>query len=102
MKQRGAARGQRKVGLVVGKPGAKTVKVMVERLFPHPAYKRVIRRSKCFLCHDEQEMCHLGDRVEISETRPLSARKRWRVARIVHRAEAPPTEDLLDAGALEA
>jgi small subunit ribosomal protein S17 len=79
--------GQRKVGVVVGKPGAKTIKVMVERLFPHPVYKRVIRRSKTFLAHDERNTAGLGDKVEIIESRPLSARKRWRLRRIVVRAE---------------
>jgi small subunit ribosomal protein S17 len=79
--------GQHKVGLVVTKPGAKTVKVLVERLFPHPQYKRVIRRSKHFLCHDEAGRCGIGDKVEIIETRPLSARKRWRVLRVVTKAE---------------
>ncbi len=80
--------GQRKVGVVAGKPGAKTVKVLVERLFPHATYKRVIRRSKYFLAHDEHDQCGLGDKVEITESRPLSARKRWRVLRIVTKAEA--------------
>lgn len=79
--------GQRKVGVVVTKPGAKTVKVLVERLFPHPVYKRVIRRSKYFLAHDENDSCGLGDKVEILESRPLSARKRWRVLRVVTKAE---------------
>lgn len=79
--------GQRKVGLVVGKPGRKTIKVKVERLVKHPLYKRVIKRSKGFLVHDEGEVCGIGDKVEIVECRPLSARKRWRLARIVSRPE---------------
>ncbi len=91
--------GQRKVGIVVGKPGAKTVKVLVERLFPHPVYKRVIRRSKTFLVHDERDVCGVGDKIEIIESRPLSARKRWRVRRIVVSAEgnAPVAETTADA-----
>ena len=80
-------RGQRKVGLVVGKPGRKTIKVKVERLVKHPLYKRVIKRSKGFIAHDEQEICGIGDKVEIVECRPLSARKRWRLGRIVARPE---------------
>ncbi len=83
----GRGHGQRKVGVVVGRPGAKTVKVLVERLVQHPVYKRVVRRSKKFLAHDEREVCGIGDKVEIIETRPLSARKRWRVRRIISRPE---------------
>lgn len=79
--------GQRKVGLVVSRPGAKTVKVMVERKVEHKTYRRFIKRSKNFLAHDEREQCLVGDTVEIVESRPLSARKRWRVRRIITRAE---------------
>lgn len=87
-------RGQTKVGVVASKPGDKTVKVLVERLIPHAVYKRVIRRSKYFLAHDERNLCNVGDKVEIAETRPLSARKRWRVTEIILRAEgAAPSVD---------
>jgi small subunit ribosomal protein S17 len=79
--------GQRKVGVVVSKPGAKTVKVEVERLVQHTTYRRYVRRSKSFMAHDEREACGIGDKVEIVETRPLSARKRWRVKQIIARAE---------------
>ncbi len=82
--------GQSKIGVIATKPGDKTVKVLVERLFPHPVYKRVIRRSKYFLAHDENNACSLGDTVEIIESRPLSARKRWRVLRVVKAAEQAP------------
>lgn len=75
--------GQKKVGMVVGLPGAKTIKVRVERLVKHPVYKRYIRRSKQFMAHDEKQECVVGDKVEIVESRPLSARKRWRLRRIV-------------------
>jgi small subunit ribosomal protein S17 len=80
--------GQRKVGVVVSKPGAKTVKVEVERLVQHTTYRRYVRRSKSFMAHDEREACGIGDKVEIVETRPLSARKRWRVKQIIARAES--------------
>lgn len=79
--------GQRKVGTVIGKSGSKTIKVRVERQFKHPIYKRYIRRSRGFLVHDEREDCQVGDRVEIVESRPLSARKRWRVRQVITRAE---------------
>lgn len=87
MSNEGKGLGQRKIGLVATKPGDKTIKVLVERLFPHPVYKRVIRRSKYFLAHDEQNTARVGDRVEIIESRPLSARKRWRLVKVVVRAE---------------
>lgn len=83
--------GQKKIGLVISKPGRKTIKVRVERLVTHTLYKRVVKRSKGFMAHDEQEICGLGDKVEIVECRPLSARKRWRLKRIITRAEAGAT-----------
>jgi len=65
----------------------KTVVVTVERQFSHPLYKRVVRRSKNFMAHDEKNQCQVGDTVRIVETRPLSARKRWRVLEIVARTK---------------
>ncbi len=88
-KKRGS--GQTKVGVVVSKSGAKTVKVRVERMVKHPIYKRYVRSTKGFLAHDEREECQLGDRVEIVETRPLSARKCWRVRRVMIRPQEPVT-----------
>ena len=64
----------------------KTVVVTVERQVMHPLYKRVIRRSKNFLAHDEKNQCQVGDTVRIQETRPLSRRKRWRVVEVVAKA----------------
>ncbi len=84
----GRSVGQRKIGLVVSKPGSKSVTIRVERMVAHPVYKRFVRRSKKFMAHDELEICNLGDTIEVVECRPLSARKRWRVARVVERAEA--------------
>ncbi len=75
--------GQKKVGTVVGTPGAKTTKVRVERSIQHPVYKRFVRRGKNYIVHDENEVCGIGDKVEIVETRPLSARKRWRLKKIL-------------------
>jgi len=72
-----------KVGVVVGKKMKKTVTVLVERQLRHPLYKKIIRRRKTFLAHDEYEKCKLGDVVRIIETRPISRRKRWRVTEIV-------------------
>jgi small subunit ribosomal protein S17 len=82
-------RGTRKerTGLVVSDAPEKTVTVSVETLVPHPLYKKRVRRSKRFLVHDERNEARVGDTVRIIETRPLSARKRWRLANIVSRAE---------------
>jgi small subunit ribosomal protein S17 len=82
-------RGSRKerVGLVVSDRPDKTVTVSVETLVRHPLYKKRLRRSKRFMVHDEGNEARVGDTVRIIETRPISARKRWRLANIVSRAE---------------
>ena len=74
-----------KVGLVTSDKMTKTVVVRVERQVRHPKYKRYIRRRTKFMAHDEIG-AHIGDIVRIVETRPLSARKRWRVVEIVQKA----------------
>ncbi len=82
-------RGTRKerVGMVVSDKPDKTVAVSVETLVCHPLYKKRVRRSKRFMVHDERNEARVGDTVRIVETRPISARKRWRLANIVSRAE---------------
>ena len=82
-------RGSRKerVGLVVSDRPEKTVTVSVETLVRHPMYKKRVRRSKRFMVHDEDNEARVGDTVRIIETRPISVRKRWRLANIVSRAE---------------
>jgi small subunit ribosomal protein S17 len=82
-------RGTRKerVGMVVSDKPDKTVTVSVETLVRHPLYKKRLRRSKRFMVHDEGNEARVGDTVRIIETRPISARKRWRLANIVSRAE---------------
>jgi small subunit ribosomal protein S17 len=82
-------RGSRKerVGLVVSDRPEKTVTVSVETLVRHPMYKKRVRRSQRFMVHDEGNEARVGDTVRIIETRPISARKRWRLANIVSRAE---------------
>ena len=82
-------RGSRKerVGVVVSDRSEKTVTVSVETLVRHKMYKKRVRRSKKFLVHDERNEARAGDTVRIIETRPLSARKRWRLANVISRAE---------------
>jgi len=77
------ARKTTKVGIVIGTKMKKTVTVLVERQVRHPLYKKIVKKRKKFLVHDEYEKCKLGDAVKIVETRPLSARKRWRLDEIV-------------------
>jgi small subunit ribosomal protein S17 len=80
-------RRKERVGMVVSDAPEKTVTVSVEALVRHPKYKKRVRRSKKFMVHDEGNEARVGDTVRIIETRPISARKRWRLANIVSRAE---------------
>ena len=64
----------------------KTVVVRVDRLVKHPTYKRYVRRRTKFMAHNEVEGVTIGDQVKIVETRPLSARKRWRVVEVLRKA----------------
>ncbi len=81
------SRGNRaqRVGVVTSDKMMKTVVVRVDRLIKHPKYRRYVRRKKQFMAHDELG-AGIGDKVKIVETRPLSARKRWRVVEIVQKA----------------
>ena len=80
-------RRKERVGLIVSDSADKTVTVSVEALVRHPMYKKRVRRSRKFMVHDERNEARVGDTVRIVETRPLSARKRWRLANIISRAE---------------
>ena len=75
-----------KVGIVSSDKMEKTVVVRVDRLVRHPKYRRYVRRTSKFMAHDEKGAT-IGDKVRIVETRPLSARKRWRVVEIIQKAE---------------
>jgi small subunit ribosomal protein S17 len=85
----GARNGRRKVreGLVVSDKMDKTVVVLVEDRVKHALYGKVLRHTSKLKAHDEQNQCGVGDRVQIMETRPLSATKRWRVVEILERAK---------------
>ncbi|MXV73426.1 30S ribosomal protein S17 [Candidatus Poribacteria bacterium] len=61
----------------------KTVSVSIVRRYQHPLYKKVVRKTKKILAHDEQNSCNVGDVVQVVETRPLSRQKRWRVQAVV-------------------
>jgi len=76
-----------KVGTVIANGADKSVTVKVENLVMHPLYQRFMRTSSKFMAHDAENACNNGDRVLIEECRPLSKRKRWRVRRIIERAQ---------------
>ena len=75
-----------KIGAVVSVKMDKTIVIKVEMARSHPKYKRVIRRSKRFYAHDEENTARLGDLVRIRECRPLSKMKRWRLEEIIRRS----------------
>ncbi len=79
--------GERKTreGVVVSDAMQKTRVVRIERVYRHPRYQRVIRMSKNLKAHDEDNTSHVGDRVLIEETRPLSKQKRWRIRQVLSR-----------------
>ena len=74
------------VGTVVSNKMDKTIVVLVERLVKHSLYKKYIRRRSKFAAHDEQNACQVGDTVLITESRPLSRTKKWRLSKIVEKA----------------
>ena len=83
------ARGYRKIreGIVVSDKMDKTVVVEVEDRVKHPKYAKIIRRTKRYKAHDGENACGVGDRVRLTETRPMSATKCWRVAEIIEKAK---------------
>lgn len=82
-------RGNRKskVGKVVSNKMEKSIVVGVERLEMHPIYKKYYRKTSKFMAHDEDNAANIGDTVLIMETRPLSKRKRWRLAQVIEKAK---------------
>jgi small subunit ribosomal protein S17 len=76
-----------KVGMVVKAAMNKTVTVKVDRLMQHSQYKKIIRRSKKYLVHDETGEAGVGDTVRIVESRPLSKMKSWRLLEIISKAK---------------
>lgn len=85
--EREFGRRQERQGTVVSDKGDKTIVVKVDTIKAHPRYKKVVRRSKQFHAHDEQNAAKIGDVVKIVETRPISKTKNWRLAEIVEVAK---------------
>ncbi len=84
MKNRGIKR--QLIGTVVSDKMDKTAVVQVERLVKHPMYKKYIRRRNKFAAHDKDNSCKIGDKVLITESRPISKVKRWRVTDVIEKA----------------
>jgi small subunit ribosomal protein S17 len=76
-----------RVGVVVSDGMDKTVNVLVERQFNNPQFRKIVRRRKKFLAHDDTNQCKVGDKVKIEETRPLSKRKRWTVIEVIEKSK---------------
>ena len=74
-------------GLVVSDKMEKTITVLIERRVKHPIYGKYLKRSTKLHAHDEQNQCKIGDKVTISETRPLSKTKSWALVEVVERVE---------------
>ena len=74
------------IGTVISNKSNKTVVVLVERLVKHRMYHKYVRRRSKFAAHDKNNACQIGDKVLITESRPLSKTKRWRVSEIVEKA----------------
>ena len=74
-------------GVVVSDKQDKTITIAVERRTQHPKYKRVVKKTKKYKAHDEENVCNEGDIVRIMETRPLSKTKRWRLVEVIEEAK---------------
>ena len=76
-----------RVGLVTSNKMDKSIVVMVERKVKHPMYGKFVKTSNKFMAHDEKNECTVGDTVRISETRPLSKSKNWRLVEVIEKAK---------------
>jgi small subunit ribosomal protein S17 len=82
-------RGNRKVrtGIVVSNKMDKTIVVAIETRVKHKLYGKIIKRTTKLKAHDEENICQIGDRVKVMETRPLSRHKRWRLIEVIEKAQ---------------
>ena len=76
-----------RIGVVSSNKMEKTITVQVERRLRHPIYGKYVKKTKKFMAHDEKNDCNIGDTVKIMESRPLSAKKRWRLVEVLERAK---------------
>jgi len=84
MKERGMKR--QVVGTVLSNKMDKSVVVLVERLVKHKLYQKYIRRRTKYAAHDEKNTCQIGDKVLITESKPISKTKKWRVSKVLQKA----------------
>lgn len=75
------------IGIVTSDKMDKSISVSVERRIQHPIYGKFVKKSNKFMAHDEKNECQIGDKVRIMETRPMSARKRWRLVEVLEKAK---------------
>jgi small subunit ribosomal protein S17 len=75
-----------KIGIIVSNKMQKTVVVKVESRYPHPIYSKTMIKTQKYLAHDKLDECNIGDKVLVQESRPLSKRKRWIVAKILSKS----------------
>jgi small subunit ribosomal protein S17 len=76
-----------RIGIVVSNKMDKSIVVAIKRKVKHPIYGKFVNRTKKLMAHDEENSCNIGDTVRISETRPLSKNKTWRLVEIIERAK---------------
>jgi len=76
-----------KIGKVISNKMEKTIVVAIEESVKHPLYGKVVKRTYKLKAHDEENICGMGDKVKVMETRPLSKDKRWRLVEIVEKAK---------------
>ncbi len=76
-----------RVGKVVSNKMNKTIVVAIETSVKHPLYGKIVKRTYKLKAHDEENVCQIGDKVKVMETRPLSREKRWRLGEIVEKAQ---------------
>lgn len=76
-----------RIGVVVSNNMQKSIVIAVKQKVKHPIYGKYMNKTSRFMAHDEDNSCNIGDTVRISETRPLSKNKRWRLVEIIERAK---------------
>jgi small subunit ribosomal protein S17 len=76
-----------RIGVVVSSNMEKSIVISVKQKIKHPIYGKFVNKTSRFMAHDEENTCNVGDTVKISETRPLSKNKRWRLVEIIERAK---------------
>lgn len=75
-----------KIGIVISTKMQKTVVIKVENRYSHPIYSKIVIKTKKYLVHDEMGECNIGDQVLVHECRPLSKKKRWKLAKIISKS----------------